>query len=98
MPQGDMRSVRETNLRLGALLAEVEGVYSALLRTNSHQRHQWLCEDLARAARRLADLAAPPPDQRLSRPAVRRSRWQRRRVLAEHGAAWIVTRYGREKS
>ncbi|MFD8719205.1 hypothetical protein ACFV2H_14690 [Streptomyces sp. NPDC059629] len=90
-----MRRVRDTNLRLGAALAEVEGLYSALLRTASPRRRRRLQAELSRAAGRLAELAAVSK----ARPeggSGRRSRWGRRRVLAERGAAWITARYGRE--
>ncbi|WP_369390582.1 hypothetical protein AB5J72_25285 [Streptomyces sp. CG1] len=50
--------------------------------------------ELARAAGRLADLAAVPPKPRSSSVGVRRSRWARRRALAERGAAWITERFG----
>ena len=94
MPRGDYRRVREANLRLGAAVAEVEGLYSALLRASSSERRRRLQTELARAAGRLADLAASPPHARSSSVGVRRSRWGRRRALAERGAAWITARFG----
>src|SRR5690242_174425 len=97
MPHGDIRRAREENLRLGAAMAEVEGTYSALLRANGLDGHQRLRDDLASASRRLAELAALPPNQRPPTPVARRSRWQRRRLLAERGAAWIVARFGQDK-
>ncbi len=96
MPRGDMQRVRDANLRLGAAVAEIEGLYSALLRAGSAERHQRLQADLARAARRLAALAAVPPQTRPLPPAPRRSRWGRRRALAERGAAWITARFGED--
>ncbi|WP_416985386.1 hypothetical protein [Streptomyces sp. T028] len=94
MPREDIRRVREANLRLGAALAEVEGLYAAMLRAGSPARRRRLRTELSRAAGRLAELAAPPPDPR-PRTVVRRSRWGRRRALAERGAARIIARYGR---
>ncbi|MDT0464941.1 hypothetical protein [Streptomyces gibsoniae] len=95
MPRGDIRRVREVNLRLGAALAEVEGLYAALLRAGSSRRRRRLQAELSRAAGRLAALAAAPSDAGPPVVRVRRSRWGRRRALAERGAAWIITRYGR---
>ncbi|MBV9023467.1 MAG: hypothetical protein JO362_06670 [Streptomycetaceae bacterium] len=96
MPHGDTWRVRETNLRLGAAIAEVEGLYSALLRANSPERHVQLRADLACAARRVAALAILPAGQRPPAPVARNSRWRRRRRLAARGAAWIAARYGQE--
>ncbi|MGW5651347.1 hypothetical protein [Streptomyces humi] len=96
MPHRDIRRVRETNLRLGAALAEVEGLYTALVRTDSPGRRRRLMTDLARAADRLAGLAAAPPGPRPPNSGARRSRWARRRVLAERGAEWIAARYRRD--
>jgi plasmid stabilization system protein ParE len=96
MPHGDTRRVRETNLRLGAAVAEIEGLYSALLRTSDPERRWRLRADLARAARRLAALALLPPGQRPPESITRGSRWRRRRKLAARGAEWIMNRYGRD--
>ncbi|GAA2490159.1 hypothetical protein GCM10010276_31530 [Streptomyces longisporus] len=93
MPRGEIQRVRAVNLRLAAALAEVEGLYSALLRASSSRRRRRLRAELARAAGRLAVLAAEPPTPRSSVVAVRRSRRGRRRALAERGAAWIIARY-----
>ncbi|MFF3138983.1 hypothetical protein [Streptomyces mirabilis] len=77
-------------------MAEIEGLYTVLLRTTSPGRQQRLRAELACAAERLAALAAVP-GQRQGMPTVpaRRTRRERRRVLAERGAAWIIERYGR---
>lgn len=97
MPRGDdVQRVRAANLRMGAALAEVEGLYSALLRAGSSGHRRRLRGELARAATRLAALAAVPPEPGAALVAVRRSRWGRRRALAERGAAWIMARYGRD--
>ena len=95
MPGEEIRRVRDANLRLGAALAEVEGLYSALLKAGSSERRRRLQTELARAAGRLAALAAMPAESASSRVPVRRSRWGRRRALAERGTAWITARYGR---
>ncbi|MGV9565120.1 hypothetical protein [Streptomyces sp. NPDC003480] len=95
MPHGDVQR-RDANLRLGAALAEIEGLYAAMLKTTSPGRHRRLQADLAHAARRLAALAVVSvPRPGTSAVVVRRSRRERRRTLAERGAAWIVARYGR---
>ncbi|MHC3467437.1 hypothetical protein ACYF6T_01870 [Streptomyces sp. 7R007] len=96
MPGGDMRRVREANLRLGAALAEVEGLYTALLKAGSTAQRRRAQAQLARAAARLAELAAAPPAVRPPARVARRSRWERRRVLAERGAAWIIARSRRD--
>ncbi|MGH1554794.1 hypothetical protein ACRAWF_31280 [Streptomyces sp. L7] len=95
MPRGDMQRVRDANLRLGAALAEVEGLYSALLRADSSRRRERLRIELARAAGRLAVLAETSPGEPAARVGLRGSRRERRRALAERGAAWITARYGR---
>lgn len=94
MPRDDIRRVRDANLRLGAALAEVEGLYTALLRAGSAERRHGLRAELARAAGRLATVAAMPTEAPPPRLARRRSRRGRRRALAERGAAWIIARYG----
>lgn len=96
MPHGGIRRMREVNLRLGVALAEVEGLYTALLRADSPGRRRRLQSELARAAGRLAELAAALPGSPSPTASVRRSRWGRRRVLAERGAAWIAARYRRD--
>lgn len=95
MPRGDIQGVRDANLRLGAVLAEVEGLYAALLRAGSSERRGRLQAELAHAAGRLAALAEVPPKGPSSTTGVRRSRRGRRRALAERGAVWIIARYGR---
>ncbi|MBX7547913.1 hypothetical protein K1Y78_07730 [Streptomyces sp. tea 10] len=97
MPRGDMRRVRDANLRLGAAVAEVEGLYSALLRAGTSERRRGLQADLARAAGRLAALAATPAERPSLPVARRRSRWGRRRAMAERGAAWIAARFGQTR-
>ncbi|MFI1091717.1 hypothetical protein [Streptomyces sp. NPDC020917] len=91
-----MRRVGGTDLRLAAAVAEVEGLYAALLRARSSRRRAEVQAELSRAADRLARLAAVPREERSSADAVTRSRWGRRRALAEHGARWIMARFGAE--
>ncbi|MET8721877.1 hypothetical protein [Streptomyces misionensis] len=93
MSRGDIRRVREANLRLGAALAEVEGRYAALLRAGTSARRWELQAELARAAARLASVASASASALAL--GVPRSRRARRRVLAQRGAAWIIARYGR---
>ncbi|MEU9451885.1 hypothetical protein [Streptomyces sp. NPDC048277] len=88
--------MREANLRLGAALAEVEGLYTALLKAGSPRRRRRLRAELARAAGRLAELAAAAPGSESRATGARRSRWGRRRILAERGAEWIAARYRRD--
>jgi hypothetical protein len=87
----------DLNLLLGAAVAEIEGLHTALLRTVSPRRRQRLRAELARAAERLAALAVVPGLSQVTLSPVppRRTRRERRRALAELGAAWIVERYGR---
>ncbi|MEU1627651.1 hypothetical protein ABZ746_20430 [Streptomyces sp. NPDC020096] len=92
MPQGEIRQRREVNLRIGAAVAEIEGLYAALLQTTRPQQRIRLLAELARAGRRLTFLAALPPG-RQPPPRTPGSRRRRRRVLAARGAAWIITRY-----
>ncbi|MFE2380238.1 hypothetical protein [Streptomyces misionensis] len=93
MSRGDIRRVREANLRLGAALAEVEGRYAALLRAGTSARRWELQAELARSGARLATVASASASALAL--GVPRSRPARRRVLAQRGAAWIIARYGR---
>jgi hypothetical protein len=98
MTYGDRRR-RTADLRLAAAVAEIEGLYTALSRTTSPGRRRRLQAELFRAAERLAVLAGVPGRERrqgrgASRVRPRRSRRDRRKALAERGAAWIVARYG----
>lgn len=95
MPHSDAQR-HDANLRMGAAVAEIEGLYTALLRTRSAGRRQQLRAELARAAERLAALATVPGQrQGISPVPRRRTRRERRRALAELGAAWIIERHGR---
>jgi hypothetical protein len=81
---------------MGVAVAEIEGLYTALLKTASPERGRQLRAELACSAERLAALAAVPERRPgTSRARSRRSRRERRKALAERGAAWIIARYGR---
>ncbi|GHJ41319.1 hypothetical protein [Streptomyces sp. TS71-3] len=95
MRRGEILRVSDVNLRLGAAVAEVEGLYAALLRAGSSERRARLQAELARAAGRLAVLADGLPKAPPLTVGVRRSRRARRRALVERGAAWIIARCGR---
>lgn len=98
MPHGDVPR-HDVDLRIGAAMAEIEGLYTAMLKTTSPGRRRRLQADLARAAGRLSALAAvSAPGRTTSAVVARRSRRERRRALAERGATWIVTRFGRNGS
>ncbi len=92
MPQGEIRQRREVNLRIGAAVAEIEGLYAALLRTTRPRQRARLLAELARAGRRLGALAVLPPERLPPTPAYG-SRRRRRRMLAQRGAAWIMSRF-----
>ncbi|WP_269858594.1 hypothetical protein [Streptomyces sp. RPT161] len=92
MPQGEIRQRREVNLRIGAAVAEIEGLYAALLRTTQPRQRVRLLAGLAKAGRRLTVLALLPPERTPPTPASG-SRRRRRRMLAERGAAWITARF-----
>ncbi|MEV0275871.1 hypothetical protein AB0I22_05720 [Streptomyces sp. NPDC050610] len=86
------------NLRIGAAVAQVEGLYTALRTTAPGARRDQLMADLARAGRRLAAVteataaasaAASTGGGGIVPP---RSRWQRRRALAARGAGWLAAR------
>ncbi|MFC5724255.1 hypothetical protein ACFP1Z_29275 [Streptomyces gamaensis] len=82
------------SVRIGAVVAEIEGLYAALCGGGAAARRERLIADLARAGRRLAELAVVPAPQGAAPGAPARSRWRRRRVLAARGAAWILARTG----
>ena len=92
MPQGEIRQRREVNLRIGAAVAEIEGLYAALLRTTRPRQRARLLAELARAGRRLTALAMLPPERMPPTPASG-SRRRRRRMMAQRGAAWIMSRF-----
>lgn len=98
MSRGETHRIREENLRLSAAVAEIEGLYTALLRTSGRARRRRLLRQLALAGRRLALPAGGIPRPKAPGEPVRAaaavSRRQRRQALAERGAAWIIARYG----
>ncbi|MFE9423490.1 hypothetical protein ACFYNO_11080 [Kitasatospora sp. NPDC006697] len=97
MPRGDHRSADSANpadsLRLAAAVAEVEGLHAALRHATDPDRHRRLRADLARAAARLAGLAAAPPG-RIPAQARSTSRRARRRAALARGAHWLAQRLG----
>ncbi|OIJ94701.1 hypothetical protein BIV25_21730 [Streptomyces sp. MUSC 14] len=99
MTHGDVQR-RKADLRLAAAVAEIEGLHTALLKTTTPGRRRPLRAELFRAAERLAVLAAVPGRERQGRGASRvrprRSRRDRRKALAERGAAWLIARHGRD--
>ncbi|MEV6668896.1 hypothetical protein [Streptomyces sp. NPDC051162] len=88
MPHGRTPSTGSNNLRIGAAVAEIEGLYAALHATANERRRERLLGEIAQAGRRLTDLALVP--QRDRGGVQPRSRWQRRRFLAARGAARII--------
>ncbi|MCC3771559.1 hypothetical protein, partial [Streptomyces sp. UNOC14_S4] len=86
--QGGVSSAGSADLRVGAAVAEIEGLYAALRAAPEGPRRDRLLADLARAGWRLADLALAPERPRGGVPP--RSRWERRRFLAARGADLIA--------
>lgn len=74
-------------MRLGAVVSEIEGLYTALRATPGGPRRDRILADLAQAGRRLTALALDPGRGRGGVPP--RSRWERRRHLAARGAELI---------
>lgn len=95
MPHGDIRQVRDANLRLGAALAEVEGLYAALLRAGASGRRRMGSRRNWHMPLIVSPVWPPCRRQHDPRPLLCGARvgaaW---RVLAERGAAWIIARYG----
>lgn len=89
-PRGDARATREGNLRVGAAVAEIEGLYTAALRARHPARQERLLAQLSEAAARLAALTAITPPRT---PPAAGSRRRRRRAMAARGARWIATRF-----
>ncbi|MDH6138858.1 MULTISPECIES: hypothetical protein [Kitasatospora] len=94
MPWGDHRSANSADsLRLAAAVAEIEGLHAALQHTTDPGRRRRLRADLARAAARLASLAAAPPGA-IPQQARGNSRRGRRRAALVRGARWLADRLG----
>ncbi|MFE0461472.1 hypothetical protein ACFW1A_19705 [Kitasatospora sp. NPDC058965] len=93
MNRGDHRSTDAAALRLAAAVAEIEGLHAALLHTVEPGRRKRLLAELARAAERLAALAAAPP-ARVPAQARGNSPRQRRRRALLRGADWLARRLG----
>ncbi|MFK0292638.1 hypothetical protein ACIQU6_19470 [Streptomyces sp. NPDC090442] len=84
-----MSGTGSTNLRIGAAVAQIEGLYTALRSARNERERERILADLADAGRRLtARSLAPRGTQAASaRP---RSRWERRRLLAARGADLVA--------
>ncbi|GHF09052.1 MULTISPECIES: hypothetical protein [Streptomyces] len=80
---------------IGAAVSDIVGLYAALSVSGHGARRTRLLAELARAGRRLAGLALVCSDG--EKAARRSSRWQRRRVLAARGAAWIISSTNRAR-
>ncbi|MEU7642239.1 MULTISPECIES: hypothetical protein [unclassified Streptomyces] len=88
MARGEMSSMGSTNLHVGAAVAEIEGLYTALRGARNERHRERILADLAQAGRRLTALTHPTQGTRGSlRP---RSRWERRRLLAARGADLVA--------
>jgi hypothetical protein len=75
-------------LRLGAAVAEVEGLYNALLDADTRRGKRRLRWELSSAAQRLANLAAADTSTPVS------ARRRRRMLVATRGADWVTARFG----
>lgn len=86
-----MRQARAAQLRLAAVVSEIEGLYTAWLRARGPARRHRLLLELASAATRLANEAsqATAPEPR-PLPATRRNR---RALAAQRGADWLTDRF-----
>ncbi|SEM23715.1 hypothetical protein [Streptacidiphilus jiangxiensis] len=84
-----MKQGRQAQLRLAAVIGEIEGVYTAWLRAREPARRRRLLLELAAAGTRLAAEAA---GDRTGRP-LPRTRRTRRALAAQRGADWITERF-----
>ena len=89
MPQERFPSTGSTNLRIGAAVARIEGLYAVLRITGPGARRNRLMTELEDAARRLAVVTKAAKGRGAPAPHSRRAR---RRALAARGAAWIIAR------
>ncbi|GAA0345917.1 hypothetical protein GCM10010319_22860 [Streptomyces blastmyceticus] len=89
MSEGQNPPAGSADLSIGAAMSEIEDLHTALRATGHGPRRTRLLVELALAGQRLADLALALSGS--GEAATRRSRWERRRVLAARGAAWIIT-------
>ncbi|WP_370102861.1 hypothetical protein [Streptacidiphilus sp. MAP12-20] len=87
---GELRDATEARLRLGGVVARIEGLYAALLRTRRPDRRGQLLAELSEAGARLAAEAAP--EGLAASASWPLSRRERRIRAAERGARWISTR------
>jgi alkylation response protein AidB-like acyl-CoA dehydrogenase len=94
MGRGGGSRDRDVDLRVGAVMAEIEGLYTMLLRTGRPEHRRRILADLAYAGRRLTALTNSPQAQGRSVTSLPPSRLRRRRDAALRGAEWIGTRFG----
>ncbi|WP_241777553.1 hypothetical protein [Streptomyces sp. CT34] len=88
MARCGMTATGSANLRVGAAVAEIEGLCAALRGARNERHRERILADLAQAGRRLTALALAQQGTRVSvRP---RSRWERRRLLAARGASLVA--------
>ncbi|MEY9842978.1 hypothetical protein [Streptacidiphilus sp. MAP5-3] len=105
MQSGESRENGRSQLRLAAVVGEIEGLWTAWLRARGTGRRQRLLAELGQAGARLAAEAAqaqralprssespvsPTSPLRLPQPRTRRNR---RLVAARRGAEWIAGRF-----
>ncbi|MBF9070666.1 hypothetical protein [Streptacidiphilus fuscans] len=111
MQSGESRQNGRSQLRLAAVVGEIEGLWTAWLRARGPGRRQRLLAELGQAGARLAAEAAQAqralsrsaqpsglPASRISSPRVPqpRTRRSRRLVAARRGAEWIAGRFSDE--
>jgi len=89
VPQERFPSTGSTNLRIGAAVARIEGLYAALRITGPGARRNRLMTELEDAARWLAAVTKAAKNGGAPVPHSRRAR---RRAMAARGAAWIIAR------
>ncbi|WP_243639735.1 hypothetical protein [Streptacidiphilus pinicola] len=86
-----MKQAREAQLRLAAVVGEIEGLYTAWLRARGPARRRRLLLELATAGTKLATESArattPEPYQ------LPRTRRTRRTLAAQRGADWLTDRF-----
>ena len=84
-----MKQARQAQLRLAAVIGEIEGVYTAWLRARGPARKRRLLLELAAAGTRLAAEVARADS---GRP-LPRSRRSRRALAAQRGADWLTEHF-----
>jgi hypothetical protein len=86
-----VKQARGAQLRLAAVVSEIEGLYTAWLRARGPARRRRLLLELVSAATKLATEASrattPQPYQ------LPRTRRTRRALAAQRGADWLTERF-----